>query len=458
MLPSQSDHSQTSHELAALCGMVIHPTDRLLLPVAKNLGISSTRCVSSRRARGYRLPAMTASSPEQVGRESLNAWQFIVSPQGTNLLDAASQCAVGDAAAMAKLRRTWSLEQVAAAMELTQARRRAVGKIHHAQSIVADRIGLEQATGSVIAEYKANRVASAGVDRLSDLCCGIGGDAIALAAHMELVGFDLDPLKAWMTGINARCPTQCADVMEADIPPGPIHIDPTRRDVGRGERRHDPESWTPRGSDIRVLLESHPDAIVKMGPGIDQENLPFRSQSSEVEFISLEGALSQAILWTGCFAQTSRRATRCSSTGHLTICGDEPDAPPLEFTSWTDTWLHVPDPALERAELLGPICHEWNLFEPAAGLGLLVGSQPAMTPWLVPYQVVDHMPWRLDKIKAWLRTHDAGTVEIRTRGRAITEVDKVRSQLQGDGSKAWTVFGLRLGESRVAVMTHPRGT
>ncbi|MEE2907270.1 MAG: hypothetical protein VX527_05490 [Planctomycetota bacterium] len=400
---------------------------------------------------------MTASSPEHVGQESLRAWQFIVSPQGTDLLDAASQCEVGNTAAMARLRRTWTLEQVAAAMELTEARRRAVGKIHHADSIVADRIGLEQATGSVIADYKANRVVSAGVDRLSDLCCGIGGDAMAFAAHLNVIGFDLDPLKTWMTGINAKCPTRCVDVLDAEVPSGPIHIDPTRRDVSRGERRHDPESWTPRGSDLQVLLESHPDAIIKMGPGIDQENLSFRDHHSEVEFISLEGALSQAILWTGCFAQAARRATRCSSTESLTISGDQPDPPPLETTSWTDHWLHIPDPALERAELLGPVCREWNLFEPAAGLGLLIGSQAARTPWLIPYQVVEHMPWRLDKIKAWLRTHDAGPVEIRTRGRAITEVDKVRSQLQGEGSNAWTVFGLRLGESRIAVITHPRG-
>ncbi|MDG2422958.1 MAG: hypothetical protein P8M22_03155 [Phycisphaerales bacterium] len=373
------------------------------------------------------------------------------------MLEAAACCDSRDVAAISRLRKKWSLEEVSAALELAEARRRAIGKFEQPENLIADRVGLEQATGSLIANYKAERIKDSGFDQISDLCCGIGGDAMAMAARMDVIGFDMDPLKCWMTGVNAGCCTQCGDITSMEIPPGPIHIDPSRRDSDLSQRRHNPDSWSPSADALTSLVRSHPDAVIKMGPGIDQDKLTFRSHESEVEFISNEGSLSQAILWTGGLSTAMRRATRCGPDGHLTISSDVPEHPPLASTDWADTWLHVPDPALERAELLGMICREWNMFEPASGLGLLVADQPARTPWLIPYHVVDKLPWRMDKIKSWLKAHDSGAVEIRTRGRAIEDVDKVRAGLQGHGSQAWTIFGLRLGDARIAVITHPRG-
>ncbi|MCH2134792.1 MAG: hypothetical protein MK116_13705 [Phycisphaerales bacterium] len=387
----------------------------------------------------------------------LDAWRFLAEPDSQDLIKAASASSPGDVAAVARLRRNWSQTQVVAALELCEARRRAHGKFDDPEQLYADREGLEQATGSIIARYKTNRLADAGVTEISDLCCGIGGDAMALAARMDVTGFDRDPVKAWMTGKNASCQTRCEDILESTIPAGPVHIDPARRSDTDGTRRHDPSDWIPSADSLQTLLAAHPDAVVKMGPGINQDDLVFRRDGDEVEFISLEGKLLQAVLWTGRFAREARRATRCGTNEILSIEGHEADPPPVQPTDWSGAWLHVPDPALERAELLGVLCREWNLYEPAAGLGLLVGETPADTPWLTPYQVVDHMPWRPARIKAWLKSHDAGIIELRTRGKAIVDVDRLRQDFRGGGSTPWTIFGLRLGLERVAVMTLPRG-
>ncbi len=389
--------------------------------------------------------------------KQVQAWQFLVDDQGDSLLAAARECQPGDVAGISRLRKQWSADQVAAALELHEARRRAKGKFENADEIIADRIGVEQATGSGIARYKAQRLRASGVGTLTDLCCGIGGDAMAFAQTMNTLGIDLDPLKVWMAGRNAGCETTCGDALQTEIHSDAIHIDPARRDLQKGSREHAPSGWSPDGDALQALLARHPNAAVKMGPGIDPENLPFRPHKSEVEFISMDGDLKQAILWTGSLSTGRNRATRCSADGQITLGSHQPEPAVVREARWSDSWLHVPDPAIERARLLGLLCRDWELAEPVSGLGLLLSDKPARTPWLTPYRVVHQMSWRVDRIKDWLREHDAGQVEIRTRGRAINEVDSLRAEFSGDGDNSWTIFGLRLGSSRIAVVTYPKG-
>ena len=387
----------------------------------------------------------------------LEAWRYLSDADGASLLNASKECLSGDVAGISRLRRNWTLHQVSAALELHEARRRAVGKFERPQTILSDRIGIEQATGTTIAIYKAGRLHDLGVRTITDLCCGIGGDAMAFATKMTTLGIDLDPVKAWMAGKNAECDTRCEDAIEAAIHSEVIHIDPARRDPERGIREHDPSGWSPDEQSLKLLLEQHPNAAVKMGPGVNVDELTFRPAKSEVEFISMDGNLKQAVLWTGSLAETRHRATRCSTDGHMSIHSNHAEPALVDEPRWRDSWLHVPDPSVERARLLGLLCKEWKLAEPASGLGLLLGDERARTPWLTPYRVAEQMPWRLDRIKDWLRQHDAGQVEIRTRGRAISDIDSLRSDLLGKGDRPWTVFGLRLGKSRIAVVTYPRG-
>ena len=100
----------------------------------------------------------------------LQAWQFLVDGQGDSLFAAAAQCQPGDVSGISRLRKQWSADQVAAAIELHEARRRAKGKFENADEIIADRIGVEQATGSSIARYKAQRLQASGVRTMTDLC------------------------------------------------------------------------------------------------------------------------------------------------------------------------------------------------------------------------------------------------------------------------------------------------
>ena len=78
------------------------------------------------------------------------------------------------------------------AAALTQARLRVRARAKFGAD--ADRMyltaaGLEQATRAVVAEHRAARFAAAGAAGVADLCCGIGGDLIALArAGLQVLG------------------------------------------------------------------------------------------------------------------------------------------------------------------------------------------------------------------------------------------------------------------------------
>ena len=50
------------------------------------------------------------------------------------------------------------------------------------------RAALEQASPEVVAKHRARRFADLGCQQIADLGCGIGGDAIALAAQAEVTG------------------------------------------------------------------------------------------------------------------------------------------------------------------------------------------------------------------------------------------------------------------------------
>jgi hypothetical protein len=115
--------------------------------------------------------------------------------------------------------------------------------------------------------------------------------------------------------------------------------------------------------------------------------------------------------------------------------------------------LHTPDPALERAGLLHLEAESHELWEPAPGLGLLVGNTAAASTWLKPWRIEAVLPPRPKVIAKWLMAHNAGPVTVRTRGGALSDVDRVAKQLSGEGDTPWTVFFLRLGRKIVALAT-----
>lgn len=390
-------------------------------------------------------------------RLRFSAWLRLVTDHAP-LIDAAAATDPTDVAAVARLRRDHDAELVRAALDLATARRKAQGKFPGRwRTLIADAEGVEQASSAAAAAHKAARFAETlgrGAAVL-DFCSGIGGDATALReAGLRVLAVDRDPVRAWMTRRNAGCPAACADVGRLDIRGGAcaaLHIDPARRNArGRVFRLAD---YAPGPDVLGGLLADCPNAAIKLAPGVDADELAAAGLAGELEFVSESGRLVQALLWTGGLARHERAATLVQPDAAAETIAGRPGDPPLGPLG---RCLFTVDPAAERARLMHLLCDRLGIHAPHPRLGLLTADRAIDSPWLTPFRLIEQMPWRLNKVKAWLDAHDAGVVEVKTRGKAV-DPDRVQLQLRGRGSTPYAVFVLRWDERMVALITERLG-
>jgi SAM-dependent methyltransferase len=364
----------------------------------------------------------------------LATWQSVASNNA--LLQQASSIRPDRVADVAKLRQSGTADEVAVAIELVRARREAVTKFgEQADWLIADRQGVQQASSLAVARHKASRVLEAVGQggRVLDACCGIGGDTIALAeACLSVTAVDIDPIRAWMALQNAQCDGEVADVADLALPCEPMHIDPARRDgSGRFKTIAD---YQPGPEVLRQLLNRHRDVAIKLSPAVDLEEVGdlLDGRDFELEFISEAGRLVQAVAWLGRFHRCSSRAATRIEQGQMHHLAGEPGQADIADAQ---RYIYTVDPAVERAGLI----HMLGLPMPHPALGLVTSEQLETSPWLTAFELIATLPFRERKLKQWLNEHDAGIVEIKTRGKAV-DPDRLQKSLRGQGEQPYTVF------------------
>lgn len=161
--------------------------------------------------------------------------------------------------------------------------------------------------------------------------------------------------------------------------------------------------------------------------------------------LSERGRLRQALLWTGALARDQRRATNLTTRDSISGApGIAPDGPFARY-------LYAVDPAVERAQLIGPLADRLGLSAPHPSSGLLVGDDPISSGLLTPFELIADLPWAPKRVRRALRDLGAGIVEVKTRG-GIIDPDRVQRQMRGTGSVAMTLFVLRLGDTTRALI------
>lgn len=382
---------------------------------------------------------------------TLAAWQWLASDEGRALRDAAASIGATTPAVVMALRKLGDADAVRAAIELAQARQRASTKFPDAAGLWCDGHGVEQASSARVAAWKAQRFAG---ERTVDLCSGIGGDLMAIARVAPAEGIDRDPVRAWMATRNAGVSVQVADVRDAEVADRLVHIDPARRDE-RGARHHGLDGYEPGLDVLQRLWADSRGGGAKLGPGIE---LPIEGApaGSELEFISEDRTLVQAVLWWGaCARHPGERAATALRGSEVRTMHGLPGTMPLREGAY-GACIAVPDPALERSGLAGASAARLGLAEAAVGLGIAHGPMPEHEEawWWRWYRVEAEIPWRTDAALAWLRSHDAGEVTVKTRGKAV-DPDALARAWRGWGTRAWTVFMLRHGTTLRAFATEP---
>jgi hypothetical protein len=379
----------------------------------------------------------------------------LLSPEGLRLLDD-----VGELEQSADVVRTVSRLRaaghdgglVAAVLEQARLRSRARAKFgDFADRMLFTPAGLEQATRLRVAALHAGRFADAGFDVVADLGCGIGADAMAIAAlDLGVVAVERDELTAAVAAFNlAPFPSarvELGDAEDADLAGvGAVWLDPARRDGAT--RLSDPADWSPSLDWAFGLAERLPTGI-KLGPGIDRDLIP---ATSEAQWVSVDRDVVELVLWSGPLARPGiRRAAVVLGAGGISELSAPADSPDAEVGELGE-YLIEPDGAVIRARLIGDLARslDGRMLDPT--IAWITASEPPATPFGQSFRVLERMPLDVKTLKRELAARGIGTLEIKKRGVDIDPAE-FRKKLALAGDASATLVLTRIAGSRTAIL------
>jgi SAM-dependent methyltransferase len=390
----------------------------------------------------------------------LDAFRWLLTDAGQQLLALAAEAPEDDELrAQAQLRRvaTGSTEEraahVAAALAQVTLRRKAAAKLDDdAARMYFTPDGLEQATRATVAAHRAARLTAASAQSVIDLGCGIGGDLVAFArAGITSAGVDVDPLRVEVARANLAAlglpgAVTVADATTVDTSPfDAAYADPARR-TGRG-RTFSIDDWMPPWAFVEELLLRR-DACVKAAPGIPHSRLP---EDVEAEWVSDDGEVKEAALWSGRLATTRRRATVIGHGGLATLT-DEDD--PGGESRDIGEFLYEPDGAVIRAGLVTAVAAGVKGGLVDDHIAYVTSDESFRTPFARGYRVVEILPYREKALRAALRERNVGSLTIKKRGVGVVP-DELRKRLSLTGDEAATIVLTRARGHGITLLVEP---
>jgi SAM-dependent methyltransferase len=358
----------------------------------------------------------------------------LLSPLGRELLDRLSGEDVTPDRALVlaeELRRSYPPPLVAAALTQQSLRTSGRAKFRHAGAMLFTRPGLEQASSEAAAAHSARRYE--GFSTVADLCCGIGGNLAALAAHTTVLAVDRDLTSLEFARHNAAAcgaahpvAPVCADVRQlagGRARPGAIFIDPARRS---GDRRLRAGTSEPALGWCLDLPDWVPAVGIKAAPGLPHELIP---PGWEAEFLAVGRSLKEALLWSPALATASRRATILPAgdparPGHTLVAEPGPPVP----VAAPGAYLLDPNPAVTRAGLVEDLARRIGAWKIDPMIAFLAADEPVATPFARTLRVLESMPWNEKQVARRVRELGITAADIRRRGLA-GDVDLIHRRL-----------------------------
>jgi SAM-dependent methyltransferase len=387
----------------------------------------------------------------------------VLTPEGLRLLDALPPIESADdvARVVSRLRKDGHSPDLVSAV-VTQARLRVRARAkfgEFADRMLFTRAGLEQSTRLAIAGRHAARFRDAGFASVADLGCGIGGDALGLAAlGLGVAAVDADEVTAAIAAYNlapfgdtvsvavgtAEEFVAASDVLPVDA----VWLDPARRTAGHSETaRTRPDDWSPSLDWVFGVAARWPTGV-KLGPGLDRGLIP---DDVEAQWVSADGATIELVLWSGALARAGvRRAAlviRHDVAHELVAAEDAADEPARPLGAF----VHEPDGAVIRARLIGDVARSLDAGMLDEHIAYLTSDAALTSPFVSSFRVREVLPAEPKALAKALRERSIGRLEIKKRGVDVDPaVLRTKLKLRGDGSA--TLFVTRVGAKRVAIL------
>ena len=360
------------------------------------------------------------------------------------------------------LRKKISPVRAAIVIEQAQLRIHGLKKFPCAGQMFFTRRGLEQSTSLQIARYKATHFR--GLKNVADICCGVGGDLIALAARavsgISTVGIDADELTAAIAGhnllgvglFNASVRHQTfeeADLAEFDG----IHIDPDRRKKSRTVRG---DFFHPSLPNIYAALSEGQTVAIKVAPATPRhDSMPERIQR---EWIGDNRECKQQVLWSGPKTPKPGRttATMVANTGRVFTYSAESKrvaGARLAAAKEMGESIFEPHAVVLASGLMSSLAEDVGLAPVSEHADYLTGSLIQKTPLLSEYKIEETLQLDMRKISAALRKFKVGELIVKKRG-VEQEVYNQISRLKVAGENRATLIATRHIRRRIALITN----
>jgi SAM-dependent methyltransferase len=363
---------------------------------------------------------------------------------------------------------------VASVLGQLQLRRRARAKFgDFTDELLYSEAGLEQATRLAVAAQHAGRFFEAGIKTVADIGCGLGADSLAFASlGVKVEAIERDLITATLATFNLAPFGELVNVTVGDAETldyskfEALWFDPARRELpgagaagassskaGAGGRaaRLRPEDFSPNLETVFREAVRRPTGV-KLSPGLDRELIP---AGCEAQWVSHQGDLVELTLWFGALARPGVARSAMLINQGRTERFEHPDHSPRQAALGAlGEFVYEPDAALIRSQLMGELAHQLGLTALAKDVAYLTGAEPIRSPWLRGFRVLAELPIKETELRAWVREHEIGTLEIKKRGVDITP-EALRPKLKLAGSNSATLILTRLGEGRRALFCEP---
>ncbi|HRF01351.1 MAG TPA: hypothetical protein PLI18_12585 [Pirellulaceae bacterium] len=387
---------------------------------------------------------------------------------------------------------------------LRELRRRAARKLDEPERWWLTERGLQQASSSRIARYKAERL-----DRLDpapqrrwiDLGCGIGGDLIALAQRVPTVAVERDPLLVELLrgtiadhrlaeriellsidlGGKESVAGECQDAARSDAERllGPVgatitawHCDPDRRvDERRSirvEHHSPPLDW------LRRLMTVLPIGCLKEAPASD---LTAFERFGEREWIGDDGECKQQLVWCApSLCDSPWRQVTLLDRDEPVIFRFRPtsvaELPVLHAPPEPGSYLFEPHAACFAAEGIGALGLALQATRTSREGGYLTCDQRSLESHALEprsneprstdaariasrcgawFRVLRNEGLDTKRLRRAVRELEAGTIEWKKRGIPASWLDKVRD-LTGTGTRPLAALVYRTGGKTVVTL------
>lgn len=365
------------------------------------------------------------------------------------------------------LRKSLTPQFAALVMEQAQLRIRARRKFADADRMFFTGRSLEQSTSTLLANYKAIRFAD--LQSVADICCGIGGDLLALGNRLsqnavsnserfETVGVDRDPIAAQFAQLNARTiglqgvRSECAEFENFDVSRFEgVHLDPDRRVKSR----------TVVGNFFQPSLESVFQKVdpsrqliaIKVAPATKMDDFDFPVQR---EWIGDRRECKQQVVWCGPqIEQPLVRATviEKDSSVHHFASTDARRSPLPKIAADIGPFLYEPHACVLAAGLLNCLAKQHELQILSHGVAFLNSDRAltSLSPILNCYRVDGVYPMDVKVLAKELNLRDVGKLVLKKRGVDQVIADRI-ARIKLKGSNKATLVLTRHNSSRRAIL------